>query len=70
MDDKLNRMIDKCTNVMLKTDDWYSWPNQRKLTYLLAKELLLTEDISPANAVKKAQQFHKDFYEIILKYKD
>ena len=70
MEKDLNKMISKCTNVMLKTDDWYSWPNQRKLTYLLAKEILLSEDITTSNAVKKAQQFHKDFYEIVLKYKD
>ena len=69
MDNKLNEMIDKSNNVSLKTDDWYSWANQRKLTYVLAKELLVNVDeMEVEEAIDMAVNFHYEFYKKVIKY--
>ena len=67
-EDKLNALIDMSHNVELKEDDWYSWANQRRYTYTLARELLIHAEDEPAEAVRKAVAFHKEFYNQVIKY--
>ena len=65
-------MIALSHNVTLPDNDneeWYSWANQRKMSYVLAKELLLSEDMTPAQAVETAVEFHREFYERVMKIK-
>ena len=67
---KLNSLIDCSTNVDLKSEEefWFSRPNQRKLTYLLARDLLLAENMHPEEAIEQAVDFHNAFYEKVLKF--
>ena len=67
---KMNALINKSTNVELKDDEWFSWANQRKLTYLMAKELLLSEDMTPDEAIDLALEFNKAFYRKVIDYKN
>ena len=69
-DRKLNSYIDCSSNVTLKPEEefWFSRPNQRKLTYLLAKDLLLAENMHPEEAIEQAMDFHNLFYDKVLKF--
>lgn len=64
----LNDMIKQSTNVKLYEHDWYSYSNQKRYTYLLAREILLADgDITPEGAILEAQEFHNAFYRIVMK---
>lgn len=69
-DTKLNSYIACSKNVELKEEPefWYSLRNQRKLTYSLARDLLLAEDIEPQQAIDQAVEFHNRFYETVIKF--
>ena len=69
-DSRLNSYIECSTNVELKSEPefWFSRPNQRRLTYSLARELLLAETMHPEEAIEQAMQFHDLFYDKVLKF--
>ena len=67
----MNEYIANSTNVELrkpKLPEWYSWDNQRKMNYELAKALLLTEDMTPEEAIDTALEFHSIFFDKVLRY--
>lgn len=61
-------MISSSDNVKLKT--WWTYQSQKKMIYLLARDLLLAEDVAPEEAIKTSQDFHNLFHKMVIEYNE
>lgn len=45
---------------------WYSFPNQKRLAFGVASQLLIADEITPQEAVKTAKEFIDHFYSEVI----
>ena len=47
---------------------WFSWPNQQKLVFEIARQSFVEFDVAPEEAIKNAREFVDAFYKLEIKH--
>lgn len=75
MENKTKSVEDTVLNAMLEQSQfskpqeeeyWYSRGNQKKMIYDLGSRLMVSEEMSPSEAIALAQEYVDTFYSMIL----